>query len=99
MADLELIHEGTVEPVRNPRGAGRPKGSPNKLGGEIQAMLKTSLSRAGGIDYLVQQSRENPAAYMSLIGKLLPRQLQAQVTHDGEILKSIEVVFRGSSSS
>ena len=61
---------------------GRPKGSANKIGQELQAMLKASLSRVGGIEYLVKQAEENPAAYMTMISKLLPKQVD--LTSDGE---------------
>ena len=41
----------------------------------LKDMLLASLDKAGGIEYLVRQSAENPQAYMSLIGKVLPLQI------------------------
>ena len=76
------------EPKRAKTG-GRKAGTPNKVGQDIQAMLKASLSRVGGIEYLVKQSEENPVAYMGMISKLLPRQVEAQVTHDGDAFNEI----------
>ncbi|MGE0258102.1 MAG: hypothetical protein AB7H71_14455 [Alphaproteobacteria bacterium] len=38
-------------------------------------MLITALDRAGGEDYLVQQARENPKAFMSLLARLVPTQV------------------------
>lgn len=53
-------------------GAGRPKGVPNKLTGDVKAMILAALDEAGGKDYLLKQSQENPTAFMTLIGKVLP---------------------------
>lgn len=56
--------------------ARKPKGVPNKLTMALKDMILTSLSQAGGIDYLVEQSQANPTAYMSLVGKVLPLQIK-----------------------
>ena len=75
--------------ITNANKGGRPKGSANKIGQELQAMLRASLSRVGGIEYLVKQAEENPAAYMTMISKLMPKQVEAQVTHDGDAFREI----------
>lgn len=38
-------------------------------------MILGALDKAGGIDYLERQSGENPAAFMTLVGKVLPLQV------------------------
>lgn len=58
-----------------PKSPGRPKGSPNKLTGEVKAMILAALDQAGGVDYLALQAHETPAAFMTLVGKVLPLQL------------------------
>jgi hypothetical protein len=35
-------------------------------------MVLTALSRAGGVEYLLKQSKDNPTAFLTLIGKLIP---------------------------
>lgn len=55
-------------------GRGRPKGSPNKVTAAIKDMVAQALDTAGGVDYLVAQSRDNPTAFMTLIGKIIPVQ-------------------------
>lgn len=57
-------------------GAGRPKGVPNKLNGDIKAMILGALQDVGGQQYLAQQAYENPVAFMGLVAKVLPLQLQ-----------------------
>jgi hypothetical protein len=59
-------------------GKGRPKGVPNKLNKQLKEMILGALDTAGGEDYLVTQSRENPTAFLTLIGKVLPLQLTGE---------------------
>ena len=43
-------------------------------------MIKDSLEGVGGIDYLMNQAQENPVAFMGLIGKIIPKEVEAHVT-------------------
>ncbi len=77
--------ENKIEKGNNPqnltrRGRGRPKGSKNK----IPAVLKEQILEAGAkahpegmVGYLTQQAHENPSAFLSLIGKVLPLTLES----------------------
>jgi len=38
-------------------------------------MIVEALDKAGGVEYLVKQSREQPVAFMGLVGKVLPLQI------------------------
>lgn len=58
------------------RGRGRPKGVPNKIPAKLKDMILGALDKAGGEDYLVEQARESPSAFLALIGKVLPTTLQ-----------------------
>lgn len=62
-------------------GAGRPKGSPNKVNGELKEMILGALERAGGVTYLTSQAKKNPKAFLTLLGKVLPMTIQG--TGDG----------------
>ncbi len=53
-------------------GPGRPKGVPNKITKDVKAMILAALDKAGGADYLLTQATENPSAFMTLVGKVLP---------------------------
>jgi hypothetical protein len=56
------------------KGPGRPKGSVNKVTGDIRKMIDEALNKAGGVDYLVRQARKkNPAPFLALVGKCLPK--------------------------
>ena len=71
-------------------GKGRPKGTVNKVTREIKEMVVQALSEAGGVDYLVEQSEKNPVAFLGLVGKIIPLQVNAThtVKHDEEILEA-----------
>lgn len=74
-------------------GAGRKKGVPNKLTGDVKAMILAALDEAGGTGYLVQQSEENPVAFMTLVGKVLP--LTVAGDKNNPISAVTEIVLRG----
>ena len=57
---------------------GRRKGSTNKATADIKAMICAALDKAGGEEYLYQQSQVNPGPFMTLIGKVLPMQLTGE---------------------
>lgn len=75
------------------RGKGRPKGVPNKTTAEIKDMIVQALSNKGGVKYLERQADENPTAFLSLVGKVLPMQVTGK---DGDAIKVVtEIVLRG----
>jgi hypothetical protein len=61
-------------------GKGRPKGSPNKVTASVKAMLEGALKEVGGQQFLVEQARENPVAFLGLIKHLIPSELKAELT-------------------
>lgn len=56
-------------------GAGRPKGVPNKVNGQLKDMIMTALEQAGGLTYLTNQAHENPKTFLLLLGRVLPMQV------------------------
>ena len=77
------------------RGRGRPKGAPNKSTAAIKDMLLASLDAVGGQSYFMRQAKENPNAYMSLIGKIIPAEVKNQITgaDGGPVQHSVKVSF------
>lgn len=63
-------------------GAGRPKGSRNKLTLALKEAILEAAERAGEeggtVGYLERQAIENPAAFMTLLGKVLPLTLTGE---------------------
>jgi hypothetical protein len=64
-------------------GAGRPRGSKNKISLALKEMILNSLDRVGGEEYLARLAIENSSAYASLLGKVLPTTLQASESDGG----------------
>ena len=58
---------------------GRQKGATNKTTAELKEMILGALSEVGGQAYLVRQALDNPNAFMTLVGKVVPRDLNAAV--------------------
>jgi hypothetical protein len=68
--------KGTRPPAA---GMGRKKGTPNKMTAALKDMILKALNEAGGdgggVAYLTRQAEENPAAFMTLLCKVLPLQV------------------------
>lgn len=60
-------------------GNGRPKGAVNKTTKALKEMILGALDQAGGEGYLLAQANENPTAFLTLIGKVLPMAVTAEV--------------------
>jgi len=84
-----MSDEPKLGPNRGNAGKGRPKGVPNKATKALKEMILGALDDAGGQDYLTKQASENPAAFMTLIGKVLPTQVDATVA---ATVRKIELV-------
>ena len=57
---------------------GRQKGSLNKTTAQLKDMVLQALAESGGVDYLKQTAIEHPAAFMTLLGKVLPLQVTGE---------------------
>ncbi len=64
-----------ANPNPTPNKGGRRKGVPDKRTTDVVYKILTSLDKVGGIKYLMRMANEQPAAYLSLVGKCIPRNL------------------------
>ncbi len=71
-------------------GAGRPKGSLDKGNAMIRELIVKALDNLGGTKYLEQTAKSHPAAFLSLLGKVMPVQLEGG---DKPIQHAIRVTF------
>jgi hypothetical protein len=60
-------------------GAGRPKGSENKITKSLREAIKESFDKVGGVQYLQRVAEEDPRAYLTIVGKVIPAELSAKV--------------------
>lgn len=66
--------------AKGKKTGGRTKGTPNKLTAALKDVILQALANAGGADYLTKQAKENPNAFLALVGRVLP----LQVKQDGK---------------
>lgn len=57
------------------KSGGRKKGTPNRLTASVKEMVLGALQEAGGQEYLLMQSKLNPTAFLTLVGKVLPTEI------------------------
>ena len=55
------------------RGAGRPLGTPNRVGAIVKEAILAAFDKVGGAAYLEQVARQEPKAFCTLLAKLVPR--------------------------
>lgn len=72
---VSLRRRGRAKGCQRTPGSGRKPGTPNKATAELRDLVLGALDRAGGEKYLVRQARRNPAAFLGLLGKCLPRDI------------------------
>lgn len=86
---LPALHsKGIIAETKKTNTRGRPRGAPNKLPGLLKDALieaadlagtrvprKFRTARGALVDYLAFQAQHSPAAFMSLLGKVLPLQI------------------------
>src|ERR671917_787611 len=77
-ADVNRI-DANIPPEKRQRG--RPKGSPNKTTALLKDALLRAADEAGGkeglVGYLRRQAEENPGPFLTLLGKVLPLQVNS----------------------
>lgn len=71
-------------------GPGRRKGTPNRVTAQLKDMILGALDDAGGRKYLAEQAKENPQAFMTLVGRVLPMTVSA-----GDGTDAFAIVIKG----
>ncbi len=74
-------------PQFKPGNPGRPLGSKNRFS-LVKEMILDALEELGGKEYLVNVGRESPRDFLSLLGRLLPKEIMA------EIVPSLDSILR-----
>jgi hypothetical protein len=55
---------------------GRKAGSLNKTTVALREAILAAFHKTGGVDYLVWLSKEHPSAYTTLLGRVLPTEIE-----------------------
>ncbi len=69
-------------------GAGRPKGSENKLTRAVKDAVHEAFDELGGVEYLKHVGREDHKTFCALLGRVIPTQVNAELRGD------VQVVFK-----
>jgi hypothetical protein len=69
-----------------PKTGGRARGTPNKVTGAVKEAITAAFDEVGGKDYLVEIARSYPKVFCTLLGKLIPSEVRAELEHSGEPL-------------
>ena len=73
-------------------GPGRPKGSQSKVTKQLKDMILMALDGAGGVEYLQKRANDprTAAAFLGLVGKVLPMTVQGPGEGGEHIFTMIE---------
>lgn len=66
------------------KGAGRPKGSVNKVGAAAKAVIEKAAEELGGADRLVKWAKEAPENERAFWATIYPKLLPLQVNGSGD---------------
>lgn len=75
-------------PKGTPKTGGRQKGTPNKNTRILKEAVLKALDAEGGPEYLRWLARENSSAFSSLLGKILPTQVEGP-GDEGEVVTRV----------
>ena len=78
---------------KKPKTGGRTAGTPNKVTKALkEAILEAAEGshKDGTVGYLKVQARDNPAAFMTLLGKVLPMQINGPGEDGEHLIRQIE---------
>jgi hypothetical protein len=78
-------------------GAGRPAGIPNKLSASVKDNIIDVFDKIGGVESMAIWATENQTQFFNLYAKLLPLQVNADVT--AIITKVERVIVRPSNTN
>jgi hypothetical protein len=77
-------------------GAGRPKGSLDKNNKLLREMILAALDKKGGVKYLADVAGSHPTAFVSLLGRVLPLQVEGGDPDKPVKVTTIKLVAGGS---
>lgn len=89
---MATVSKSTRKP---PEKRGSRKGVPNKVTAQLKEMILEALDNAGGVEYLERKANDpkTAAAFLSLIGKVLPMTIQGPGANGEHAFTVIERVI------
>lgn len=83
-----------ARPKGLPKTGGRQKGTCNGDTAKLRELILNALDKAGGEEYLYQQAIQNPSQFLTLIGKVLPKDVNVggQPENPIRVVKKIRLI-------
>jgi len=82
-----MAGKGNIANLTN-KGKGRPKGVPNRVTVSMKDAFREAFDETGGAEGLAAWAKKNPTEFYKLASKLIPVQLQ------GEVSGALEIIHR-----
>lgn len=77
--------------AKGQKSGGRKKGTPNKVTSSVKNAVLETFRNIGGVSHMTDWAKENPNEYYKLAARLIPTEIQADLT--GNL--TVNVVKRG----
>lgn len=68
-----------------PKTGGRSKGTPNRTSSAVKQAILQAFEQVGGTDYLVRVAHDDPKTFVALLGRVLPKDVRAEVSSAADI--------------
>ena len=78
----------------NPKTGGRKKGTPNKIGNKVKEAIEKAFDQLGGVSYLIRVGENDPKTFCTLLSKLLPSKIEAEIDDVSKPLNPTERAAR-----
>lgn len=65
--------------AKGKKTGGRVAGTPNQFTTKVKNAVEKAFDEVGGVDYLVKVAEEDPKTFCTLLGKCLPKDINATI--------------------
>jgi hypothetical protein len=69
---INMSENNKMRPGKNHPGPGRPKGTPNRISGNLREAIQDSFNKLGGEKWLLELAKKDPRTFAGLLAKILP---------------------------
>ena len=90
-----MLSDTTKFKKKRTKSGGRVKGTPNKSTTAVKTAILAAFKQLGGIEYLVEVGKSDPKAFMTLLAKILPAEIKADVkVESGNLVEYLEAAAK-----
>jgi hypothetical protein len=95
----KVVRSAAVKRLPPNAGKGRVKGVPNRVTTELKALVLGALDAKGGQQWLERQMDANPVAMISLLSRLLPSTIHAEIRDDSSRVAKLQLAIARASGA